>query len=98
MQFAAGRQYSLGKSYRGFGPMGPWLTTPDELDAPDDLALGCALDGEVVQDARTSDMVVPGPGVAHRGGCRASVTLRPGDVIFTGTRSVSAWPAPTSPW
>jgi 2,4-didehydro-3-deoxy-L-rhamnonate hydrolase len=45
VQLAAGGQFSLGKSYRGFGPMGPVLVTPDEVDDPDDLALGCALDG-----------------------------------------------------
>jgi len=32
LQFAAGGQFSLGKSYRGYGPVGPWLVTPDELD------------------------------------------------------------------
>ena len=34
-------QFSLGKSFPGFGPIGPWVITPDELDNPDDLALGC---------------------------------------------------------
>ena len=34
-------QFSLGKSFPGFGPTGPWVITPDELDDPDDLALGC---------------------------------------------------------
>ena len=36
---------------RGFGPMGPWLVTLDEFSDPDDLALGCSVDGEMVQDA-----------------------------------------------
>ena len=36
---------------------GPWLVTPDEFDDPDDLALGCSVDGETVQDARTSDLI-----------------------------------------
>ena len=57
LQMAAGRQFSLGKSRRGFGPMGPWIVTPDEFDNPDDLALGCSIDGEVVQDARSSDLI-----------------------------------------
>ena len=57
LQFAAGAQFSLGKSRRGFGPMGPWLVTPDEFANPDDLALGCSVDGETVQDARTSDLI-----------------------------------------
>jgi 2,4-didehydro-3-deoxy-L-rhamnonate hydrolase len=83
LQFAAGAQFSLGKSRRGFGPMGPWVVTPDELDDPDDLALGCSVDGETVQDARTSDLVFGVPRlVAELSGV---LSLLPGDVIFTGT-------------
>ena len=43
LQFAAGSQFSLGKSRRGYGPMGPWVVTPDEFEDPDDLALGCSV-------------------------------------------------------
>ncbi|HWC39564.1 MAG TPA: fumarylacetoacetate hydrolase family protein, partial [Acidimicrobiales bacterium] len=50
LQFAAGAQFSLGKSRRGYGPLGPWVTTIDEVPDPDDLALGCSVDGEKVQD------------------------------------------------
>jgi 2,4-didehydro-3-deoxy-L-rhamnonate hydrolase len=85
VQRAAGRQFSLGKSYPGFGPTGPWLVTPDELAEPDDLALRCTLDGEVVQDARTADMIVPVPGLVRV--LSDVVELMPGDVIFTGTPS-----------
>ena len=51
------RQFSLGKSFPGFGPIGPWLVTPDELDDPDDLALECSVNGETMQKARTSDLI-----------------------------------------
>jgi len=85
LQFAAGMQFSLGKSRRGYGPMGPWLVTPDEVPDRDDLALGCSVDGETVQDGRTSDLIFP---VARLVAELSSVLpLLPGDVIFTGTPS-----------
>ena len=83
MQFAAGAQFSLGKSHRGYGPMGPWLVTPDEVADPDDLALGCSVDGETVQDARTSDLVFAVPELVAE--LSAVLPLLPGDLIFTGT-------------
>jgi 2,4-diketo-3-deoxy-L-fuconate hydrolase len=76
-------QLSIGKSFRTFAPIGPWITTVDELGDPDDLALRCVLNGEVVQDARTSDMVF---GVAELLALLSAVTaLLPGDLVFTGT-------------
>jgi 2-keto-4-pentenoate hydratase/2-oxohepta-3-ene-1,7-dioic acid hydratase in catechol pathway len=83
LQFAAGMQFSLGKSRRGYGPMGPWLVTPDEVPDPDDLGLGCSLDGEVLQDARTSDLIFSVPQLIAE--LSEVLTLLPGDVIFTGT-------------
>jgi 2-keto-4-pentenoate hydratase/2-oxohepta-3-ene-1,7-dioic acid hydratase in catechol pathway len=83
VQFAAGSQFSLGKSYRGFGPMGPWLVTLDELPDPDDLGLGCSIDGVTVQDARTSDLIFSVPRLVAE--LSAVLPLLPGDVIFTGT-------------
>jgi 2-keto-4-pentenoate hydratase/2-oxohepta-3-ene-1,7-dioic acid hydratase in catechol pathway len=78
-------QFSLGKSYPGFGPIGPWLVTPDEFDDPDDLELGCSVNGEQVQKGRTSQMIF---GVAELIEQLSAVTpLLPGDVIFTGTPS-----------
>lgn len=85
VQFAAGSQFSLGKSYRGFGPIGPWLVTIDEFDDPDDLRLGCSVDGEVVQDGRTGDLIFSVPRLVAE--LSAVVPLLPGDVIFTGTPS-----------
>jgi 2,4-diketo-3-deoxy-L-fuconate hydrolase len=85
LQFAAGMQFSLGKSRRGYGPMGPWLVTPDEVPDPDDLGLGCSVDGETVQDGRTNDLVFSVPQLVAE--LSAVLPLLPGDVIFTGTPS-----------
>ncbi|MFE7036001.1 fumarylacetoacetate hydrolase family protein [Streptomyces sp. NPDC057621] len=81
----AGRpaQFSLGKSFPGFGPVGPALVGVDELADRDDLELTCELNGERVQHDRTSNMIFPVPRlVAH---LSAICPLRPGDLIFTGT-------------
>ena len=83
LQFAAGAQFSLGKSRRGYGPIGPWLVTPDELDNPDDVGLGCSVNGETMQDGRTSDLVFNVPRLVAE--LSAILPLLPGDVIFTGT-------------
>jgi 2-keto-4-pentenoate hydratase/2-oxohepta-3-ene-1,7-dioic acid hydratase in catechol pathway len=78
-------QFSLGKSFPGFGPTGPWVITPDELDHPDDLALGCTVNGEEVQKSRTSDLIFGVDALVH---LLSSITpLLPGDLIFTGTPS-----------
>ena len=78
-------QFSLGKSYPGFGPIGPWLVTVDEFDNPDDVGLGCFVNGEEVQKARTSELLFPVPALLES---LSHVTpLLPGDVVFTGTPS-----------
>ena len=54
-------QFSLAKSFPNFSPTGPVLVTPDEFENPDDLALGCAVDGETMQESRTSQMIFSVP-------------------------------------
>ncbi|SEE11023.1 2-keto-4-pentenoate hydratase/2-oxohepta-3-ene-1,7-dioic acid hydratase (catechol pathway) [Rhodococcus pyridinivorans] len=76
-------QFGLGKSFPGFTPQGPWLVTPDEFDNPDDLELGCMIDGEEVQKGRTCELIFPVPSLIAA--LSQTVTLYPGDVIFTGT-------------
>jgi len=76
-------QFSLAKSLPGFGPTGPWVVTPDELDDRDDLELGCAINGEQMQKGRTRDCVFSVPvlisWLSHK------LPLLPGDLLFTGT-------------
>ena len=79
----APQQYSLGKSYLGFGPIGPAVVTLDEFADPGDLGIGCELGGESMQDARTSEMIFSVPELVER--LSAVTTLFPGDLIFTGT-------------
>jgi 2-keto-4-pentenoate hydratase/2-oxohepta-3-ene-1,7-dioic acid hydratase in catechol pathway len=78
-------QFSLGKSYPGFAPLGPWVVTLDELADPDDIALQCAIDGETVQHGRTSDFLFPVPALIE--GLSRVTPLLPGDIIFCGTPS-----------
>jgi 2-keto-4-pentenoate hydratase/2-oxohepta-3-ene-1,7-dioic acid hydratase in catechol pathway len=92
-------QFSLGKSFPGFGPTGPWLVTPDEFADPDDLELGCAINGEEVQKSRTSNLIISVPQLVVK--LSAVARLLPGDIIFTGTpagvgqgRSPQRWLAP----
>jgi 2-keto-4-pentenoate hydratase/2-oxohepta-3-ene-1,7-dioic acid hydratase in catechol pathway len=82
LQFGDG-QWTRGKSLDTFCPMGPALVTADEVGDPGDLAIRCTVNGEPVQDARTSAMYF---GVAEIiSFCSTSFTLEPGDVIATGT-------------
>ncbi len=76
-------QFGLGKSFAGFAPMGPVLVTPDEFDNADDLALGCAVNGETMQSGQTRDMIFSVPTLVSY--LSNVVTLYPGDLIFTGT-------------
>lgn len=82
---AAAPQFSLAKSLPGFSPMGPCLVTPDELAEPDNLELGCLIDGEQMQHGRTKDLIYSVPELIAY--LSAILPLSPGDVIFTGTPS-----------
>lgn len=78
-------QFGLGKSFAGFAPTGPWLVTPDEFENRDDIEIGCEIDGEIVQQGRTSELLFPVPLLISK--LSEIVTLYPGDLIFTGTPS-----------
>ena len=84
MQFAdKPPQFSLGKSLDTFGPIGPALVTLDALRDPNDLAIRCEVDGAVMQDGRTSDMIFAVPELIAF--LSARIPLEAGDLIFTGT-------------
>ena len=77
-----GDQWLLGKSMPGFCPVGPWVVTPDEFD-PTDVRLGCTINGEPIQDGRTSSMRYSIDEILDYLG--QHVRLEPGDLITTGT-------------
>ncbi len=82
LQFGDG-QWVRGKSLDTFCPIGPWIVTADEVPDPGRLRIRCLVNGEVVQDARTSEMVHDVPRLIEF--CSRFMTLEPGDVIATGT-------------
>jgi 2-keto-4-pentenoate hydratase/2-oxohepta-3-ene-1,7-dioic acid hydratase in catechol pathway len=76
-------QWTKGKSCDSFGPIGPYLVTPDEIPDPQELAMWLEVNGERVQDGSTSTMVY---GVSHLVSYLSRfMTLHPGDIISTGT-------------
>jgi 2-keto-4-pentenoate hydratase/2-oxohepta-3-ene-1,7-dioic acid hydratase in catechol pathway len=76
-------QWIRGKSLDTFCPMGPYFVTADEILDPQALAIRCMLNGVVMQDSSTHEMIF---GVAHLiSFCSQAFTLEPGDVILTGT-------------
>lgn len=76
------KQWFLGKGIDGFCPMGPWITTADEVDLQA-LRVRCTVNGEVRQDASVADLIFDVPTLIET--ISRSVTLSPGDVIATGT-------------
>lgn len=90
-------QWMLGKALDGSAPVGPWLVTADQVDG-DNLKIECRVNGEVRQSSNTSDMVF---------NCKQLVsyasrymTLKPGDMIFTGTPEgvISGYPKDKQVW
>jgi 2-keto-4-pentenoate hydratase/2-oxohepta-3-ene-1,7-dioic acid hydratase in catechol pathway len=78
------RQWFLGKALDTFCPMGPWITTADELD-PANLDVKCWVNGDLRQDANTRDLIFDIPTIVAT--ISAGLTLVPGDIIATGTPS-----------
>ncbi len=76
-------QWCKGKSFDGFGPIGPWLVTSDELPDPQTIAIELSVNDTVRQKSNTSDMIFPVAEVVSY--MSRFMTLMPGDLIITGT-------------
>jgi len=82
-QLERGGNWSKGKSADSYGPIGPWLVTPDEVNDPQALDLWLDLNGKRMQQGNTSDMVFPVRElIAYLSQC---MSLDVGDVVATGT-------------
>ncbi len=84
LQRAHGGQWLKGKSIDRTMPLGPWLVTADEIDGAN-VRLRCTVNGEVLQDASTSQMAFSIPTLIAE--LSFGMTLEPGDVLLTGTPS-----------
>jgi 2-keto-4-pentenoate hydratase/2-oxohepta-3-ene-1,7-dioic acid hydratase in catechol pathway len=82
LQFADG-QWTRGKSPDSFCPVGPRLVPREEIDDPQALAVRCTLNGEVLQDSSTAQMVFSVAEIIAY--ASRTITLEPGDLIATGT-------------
>ena len=79
----AGPQWSLGKSFDTHAPIGPWITTSDDVGDSHNLNLSCSVNGAVRQSSNTANLVFNiWQQIEH---LSAAMTLEPGDLIFTGT-------------
>jgi 2-keto-4-pentenoate hydratase/2-oxohepta-3-ene-1,7-dioic acid hydratase in catechol pathway len=79
----SGGQWCRGKSFDGFCPLGPWVVTADEIPDPNQLSIRTLLNGQVMQDSNTSDMIFDVPTLIES--LSSTMTLAPGTVILTGT-------------
>lgn len=84
-QIKRGGQWGKGKSFDGFGPIGPWLVTADELADPQSIPLELSVNGVVRQSSNTADMIFPVARIVSY--LSEFMTLLPGDVVITGTPS-----------
>jgi len=76
-------QFSLGKSFDTYGPIGPAIVSVDAFPNRDDIGLWCDVSGERMQDSRTSNLIFTIPYLVSY--LSSICTLESGDVIFTGT-------------
>ena len=80
---AAEKQWTRSKSFDTFAPCGPFVVTADEVPNPDDLSVRCWVNGELRQDARTSQLMYTTREILSY--ISRTMTLYPGDIVSTGT-------------
>jgi 2-keto-4-pentenoate hydratase/2-oxohepta-3-ene-1,7-dioic acid hydratase in catechol pathway len=78
-------QWTMGKNFDTFGPMGPWLVSADEIPDPHSLNISLTLNGEKLQNANTRDLIFKIPDLIEF--LSGVMTLETGDVVATGTPS-----------
>jgi 2-keto-4-pentenoate hydratase/2-oxohepta-3-ene-1,7-dioic acid hydratase in catechol pathway len=78
-----GGQFARGKSFDSFCPIGPYILTADEVQNPNALRIKTTLNGQVMQDHTTADMIFDVPTLIES--LSSTMTLRPGAVLLTGT-------------
>jgi 2,4-didehydro-3-deoxy-L-rhamnonate hydrolase len=83
LQFSEGGQWTRSKSIDTFAPIGPYIVSRDEVPDPQSLSIRCVLNGEVMQDGTTSDMIFSVAELISF--LSTGMTLMPGDIIATGT-------------
>ncbi|MDP9053148.1 MAG: fumarylacetoacetate hydrolase family protein [Acidobacteriota bacterium] len=76
-------QWTMGKNFDTFAPMGPWLVSADEIEDPHNLDISLTLDGEQLQHSNTRELIFRIPDTIEF--LSGIMTLEPGDVILTGT-------------
>ena len=91
-------QWMLGKSLDNFAPIGPYLVTADQVPDPNALTIECRVNGEVRQSSNTADMVFNCASLVSY--ISRHFTLKPGDIIFTGTPEgvISGYPKDKQVW
>ena len=82
VQFATS-QWTLSKSFPTFTPIGPWIVTPDEISDPHTLSIKLSINGELLQDSNTKNLIFRVPKLMEY--ISSIVPLETGDVISTGT-------------
>ena len=77
------KQFTRGKSFDSFAPCGPWITTSDEIQNPQDLKMVTKINGEIRQNSSSSNMFIKIPEIVSK--LSKVMTLEKGDIISTGT-------------